>query len=126
MNKVILQYLLVALASSFGGMLRLFVATVVPNAKFPYATMLINITGSMFLGWFLTYASSRMGISDLARVAIATGFVGAYTTFSTYMFEYDKMVQDGSDWKATIYLIGTLALGLIAVRAGVMLAQVSK
>jgi CrcB protein len=126
MNRLILQYLLVGAASSVGGMLRLFVATMIPNARFPYATMLINITGSMFLGWFLTYASSRMGISDLTRIAIATGFVGAYTTFSTYMFEYDKMVQDGSDLKATMYLIGTLALGLIAVRAGVMLAQVGK
>src|SRR3954464_4783065 len=99
--KLLFQFLAIGLASSLGGMLRYAVTLLVPNSAFPFATMLINISGSLFLGWFITVFKDRTPpparLSDFTYLAIATGFVGAYTTFSTYMFETDKMVRDG-EW----------------------------
>ena len=59
------------------------------SPPFPVGTLVINLTGSLFLGWFLTYAGSR-NLSDMVKLSIGVGFVGAYTTFSTYMYESNK------------------------------------
>ena len=84
--------------------------------------MVINLTGSFFLGWFLTAAGQRFIVSDAIRLAIATGFVGAYTTFSTYMYESHSLLEEGSGLSAIFNILGSVLLGLIAVRLGVMLA----
>jgi fluoride exporter len=91
------------------------------NIRFPLGTMLINLTGSLFLGWFLTYVTYRH-VSDTTRLAIATGFVGAYTTFSTYMYESNQLIDDKAVLSATANLVGSLVLGLLAVRFGIYLA----
>ena len=125
--KLLLQFLAIGLASSLGGMLRYAVTLLVPNSAFPFATLLINISGSLFLGWFITVFKDRTPrVSELTYLAIATGFVGAYTTFSTYMFETDKMVRDGEWLRSTLYLVGSLVLGLVAVRAGFLLGMLNR
>jgi len=121
MSKALWEYGGVALAGALGAMTRLFVARLFPWQVFPVGTLLINVTGSLFLGWFMTLFSGR--ISPVMQLAIATGFVGAYTTFSTYMYETDKMLRGGDSIRALAYLLGSLILGLIAVRAGVILGQ---
>ena len=123
MGKTLLLYVGVGGAGAAGAMTRLAVTQIVPAGGFPYATLAINVTGSFVLGWFLTYAQGRINISDTMKLAIATGFVGAYTTFSTFMWETDSMVQGKSFLKAALYLGGSIVLGLAAVRAGVLLAE---
>jgi fluoride exporter len=126
-SKMILQFLAIGLASSLGGMLRYAVTLLLPNSAFPFATLLINVSGSLFLGWFATVFKDRMPpISDATYLAIATGFVGAYTTFSTYMLETDKMVRDDEWVRSAAYLVGSLILGLIAVRAGFVLGMLQR
>jgi CrcB protein len=123
--KVLTQYIAVAIAGGMGAMLRMFVATVCGRwfgTAFPVGTFVINITGSLFLGWFLAAIGSRT-ISDTMRVAIAVGFVGAYTTFSTFMFESNSLVENGLQIKATINLLGSVVVGLLAVRVGVWLGR---
>ena len=93
------------------------------NVNFPFGTLVINVTGSFFLGWFLTITAGRLSIDPTTRVAIATGFVGAYTTFSTYMFESNSLFQRGAHYQAWANLIGSLVLGMIAVYLGTKLAQ---
>jgi fluoride exporter len=122
MKYGLFDYLAVAGAGALGAVTRLFVATLF-SRDFPVGTMLINITGSLFLGWFMTIAEQRVTMHATLKVAIATGFVGAYTTFSTYMYESDDMLSRGDSIKALLYLFGSLALGLVAVRAGVLLGQ---
>jgi len=92
---------------------------------FPVGTFVINVTGSAFLGWFLTIMGSRAigPHSETLRLAIATGFVGAYTTFSTYMWESSKLASDGALLEMFTYLFGSLAVGLIGVRLGIYLAR---
>jgi len=123
MKKLFLELFAVALGSSLGGMLRFGISRVFTWTAFPVGTLLINISGSFFLGWFLTVVGNRIIVSDYTRLGIAVGFVGAYTTFSTYMFESDRLMQDGLGFRATSYVLGSVLLGLIAVRFGVMLGQ---
>lgn len=90
--------------------------------RFPIGTMVVNLSGSFFLGWFITLAAGRLTISDTARLGIAVGFVGAYTTFSTYMFESNALWDNGALIKASLNLIASIVLGLVAVRLGVTMA----
>jgi CrcB protein len=124
MKTLIVRYLAIALAGSAGALLRYILAAQIGrlNLRFPLGTFLINITGSLFLGWFLTYIS-RHTVSDTTRLAIGVGFVGAYTTFSTFMYESSKLADEGTGFEALIYISGSLILGIVAVRLGMMMAR---
>jgi CrcB protein len=124
MKTLIVRYLAIALAGSAGALLRYILAAQIGrlNLRFPLGTFLINITGSLFLGWFLTYIS-RHTVSDTTRLAIGVGFVGAYTTFSTFMYESSKLADEGAGFEALIYISGSLILGIVAVRLGMMMAR---
>ena len=123
--KIFIGYLWVGAGGFVGAIARYFLGNMCGRlfgTGFPIGTMVINLTGSFILGWFLTAISQRMIVSDAWRLAVAVGFVGAYTTFSTYMYESNRLLEDGSGIKATINLLGSVVLGLIAVRLGMMLA----
>lgn len=124
--QILLRYLAVGAAGSLGCMLRLAVSTLcgrVFGAAFPVGTLVINVSGSLFLGWFLTVISERVVVSDTLRFAVAVGLVGGYTTFSTFMFESHSLLQDGSGFKAMVNLLGSLVTGLLAVRIGIWLGS---
>jgi fluoride exporter len=124
MKVLFLRYLAIGAAGFLGAIARFAVGTMFGrmNAFFPIGTLVINLSGSLFLGWFLTYATSR-SISDTTRLAIGVGFVGAYTTFSTYMWESNKLADDGAGIKAMANLLGSLILGILAVRLGILIAR---
>jgi fluoride exporter len=124
MYTFIVRYLAIGVAGSVGAILRYVLATQIGklNLRFPLGTFVINITGSMFLGWFLTYVA-RHNISDTTRLAIGVGFVGAYTTFSTFMYESNRLADEGAGFEAIMYLLGSLVVGIFAVRVGMMLAR---
>ena len=122
MPKILIDYLAVAGAGALGAMSRLAVARLFTWSTFPIGTLVINVTGSLFLGWFMAYIQPRVNFSDTVRLAIATGFIGAYTTFSTFMYETDAKIQEKSFFIAALYLCGSILLGLAAVRAGALLA----
>ena len=86
------------------------------------ATLVINLSGSFILGWFLTYAGTRAGISETLRLAVAVGFLGAYTTFSTWMYESNQQFARGEGIAAAVNLLGSVVLGLIAIRLGIWMA----
>jgi fluoride exporter len=127
------QIALVALGSSLGGLLRWGVTLGCGRlfgTTFPWGTFLINISGSLFLGWFSTLLTDRLLASGWAwlraddlRLLVAVGFTGAYTTFSTFEFESHDLLHDGDGLKAITYMLGSVFVGLVAVRAGVMLAR---
>lgn len=123
--KALLQYLAVGAAGFLGAITRVAVASLFGrlNVRFPLGTLFINITGSFFLGWFLTFITDRYPVTDTTRLAIGAGFVGAYTTFSTFMFESTRLADDGAALEAIVNLAASVLLGLIAVRLGIMLAR---
>ena len=124
MNILLWRYFAIGAAGFVGTIMRFAVGSLFArlNFRFPLGTLFINVTGSLFLGWFLTYIASR-NVSDTTRLAIAVGFVGGYTTFSTFMFESNKLADDGAAFQAILNLVGSLVLGIIGVRLGIMLAK---
>jgi len=120
------QYLLVAAAGALGAMLRLFVAASAGRFfgnAFPIGTLIINITGSFLLGWFMAICARPGQISDTTRLAIAVGFVGSYTTFSTFVYESNMLLDEGLHLRAILNLVVSLLVGLLAVRFGLGLGH---
>lgn len=120
--KLLIQCAAVGAAGFVGALARFGLSRAVHAwnpAAVPLATLAINVTGSFFLGWFLTVVPARYPASDTFRLAVATGFVGAYTTFSTFAYETDAMLRDGKLATAGLYVGGSVILGLVACAAGV-------
>jgi CrcB protein len=91
--------------------------------EFPLATMLINISGSFILGLLATLAAERLEIDQNWRLFVATGFVGAYTTFSTFEYETHRLAETGALSLAALNVLLSVIAGLLAVHLGVMLAR---
>jgi len=90
---------------------------------FPMATLLINVSGSFILGFFATMAAERAAIDPLWRLLIATGFVGAYTTFSTFDYKTQPPTESGALSWGIVNILTSVIAGFIAVRLGVILAR---
>jgi fluoride exporter len=90
---------------------------------FPLGTFVINITGSFRLGFFLTLAQERLIISPNARLFFAVGFVGAYTTFSTFEYESMLLLQDRELVLALFNVLDSVLSGGVAVLGGIILAS---
>jgi CrcB protein len=126
MMKLLVQYLAVGSAGFLGAITRLFVGSVFGRwleTSFPVGTLVINVTGSFILGWFITFVTEKYPVSDTLRLAIAVGFVGAYTTFSTFTWESTKLMNDRAWAMAIANIVVSLVLGLLAVRLGIMTAR---
>jgi fluoride exporter len=93
------------------------------GGTFPYGTLLINLTGCFLLGLIGQFTLNRMVISPDWRVAIAVGFFGGYTTFSSFGWETAKMLEDGEWLPATTYVATSVVVGLLLSVAGIRLAN---
>jgi CrcB protein len=118
--------LFVGAGGFLGAIARYGVALVVARfwtREFPLATFLINVTGSFVLGFVLTLGAGRVAIDPVWRLAIATGFLGAFTTFSTFEYETDRLVVSGSTGWAIANVLASVGVGLLAVRLGAALGR---
>ena len=124
MRELLLRYAAIGAAGFAGAVSRVAVATAFGRLpwRFPAGTMVINVVGCLFLGWFLTYASTR-SVPDTVRLAVGAGFVGAFTTFSTFMYESSRLADEGAGLEAIMNLLGSLMLGVLAIRAGMLVAR---
>jgi CrcB protein len=116
---------LVALGGAAGAAGRYELELIVPAAAdgFPWATILVNVSGALVLGALLTLLSGSRVTHPVARVArplLATGVIGAYTTWSTYMVEVAVLVRGGTPGVAAAYLAASLVAGVAAAAAGVV------
>lgn len=89
------------------------------GADFPFGTLIINLTGSFLIGLFLTLAAERFLVDPRWRLLIAVGFLGAYTTFSTYAFESYNLLAAGRLMPALLNLLGSSLSGVLAVGLGI-------
>ncbi|MEK4028215.1 MULTISPECIES: fluoride efflux transporter CrcB [Bacillaceae] len=85
---------------------------------FPVGTLLINLIGCLFLGWFLTYVSQNKKIKPEITLLIGTGFVGSFTTFSTFSVEVMQLFGEGRFLIALFYILSSLLLGLLLAGVG--------
>ena len=120
------KYFLIALGGALGSMTRYWVGTTISGrwgAKFPYGTFVINLTACLIIGFTLTLLGKRAGLNPAWRYLIPIGFIGAYSTFSTYEWETLSTLRAGAVALAAFYAFASLFVGLIATWAGAVLAE---
>jgi CrcB protein len=120
------KYLLVALGGAVGSVARFWVGGTVAGrlgTRFPYGTFVINITACLIIGFSLEYLGERVELTPAWRYLIPIGFVGAYSTFSTFEWEIFSNLQLGAFLISGLYLCLSVVLGLVAVWCGVLLAR---
>jgi CrcB protein len=112
---------LVGIAGAAGALTRYALAVAIGVRSFPWATLAINLTGSFVLGLLLTVGIERQW-SETTIVPLAVGFLGAYTTFSTFSYETIKLLEDGDYRRATLYAVLSVGLALAATLTGMVAA----
>jgi CrcB protein len=120
------KYLLIAAGGALGSILRYWIGSTVSGrmgARFPYGTLIVNVTACLVLGFALTYFGKRADLSSAWRFFIPIGFIGAYSTFSTYEWETLSTLRSGAFLLAAVYAVGSLILGLAATWCGTALAD---
>ncbi len=131
LRKVVLPkdmetFLLISTGAIFGANLRYWVGGWAASrfgTSFPYGTLIINLTGSFILGLFITLATERLLLDPRWRLVIAIGFLGGYTTFSSYTFESMSLILDNQWIPGLLNLFGSAFLGGLAVLMGILLAR---
>lgn len=118
---------LVLLGGAFGTGIRYLLSSLiyskVKEPTFPYANLVINVSGSFLIGILAELFEERVLVAPVARVALLTGVLGGYTTFSSFTFETVSMLKDGQMWLATLNVLLSIVLGLAAVWLGMRLGQ---
>jgi CrcB protein len=120
------KYLFIAVGGSLGSIARYWVGSTIAGrmgTKFPYGTFVVNITACVIIGFSLTYLNRRVGLSPAWRFLIPVGFIGAYSTFSTYEWETLSTLRTGAFLLAALYVVGSLVVGLAATWCGALLAD---
>ncbi len=123
--------LVIVIALACGGVLgavsRYAVSLALPTetARFPWGTFLINVSGSAALGFILVLVIEHFPRARLVRPVIGTGFLGAYTTFSTFTVEATDLIRAGHPETALAYLGASVFAGLLAVWMGMTGARVA-
>jgi CrcB protein len=120
------KYLLIAAGGALGSVARYWVGTAVSGRmgiRFPYGTLLVNLSACVIIGFSLTYLGRRADLSPAWRYLIPVGFIGAYSTFSTYEWETLSSMRSGAFFLAALYAFGSLVLGLVAVWFGSRIAE---
>ena len=116
----------VALAGALGALARYAVHGMVQSrtaSQFPYGTAVVNLTGSFVLG-LLVGLVTYQGLDAEVRTVVGTGFIGAYTTFSSFSYDTYGLLEVGEGRAALVNALGSIAVGLVAATAGFALAGV--
>ena len=118
--------LLISAGAIIGANLRYFVAQYVAKlipSSFPYGTLVINISASFILGFFLIWATERVLVDPRWRLFVATGFCATYSTYSSYAFETFALFEKGAWLTAGMNILATNVVCFVAVVLGAVLAR---
>jgi len=115
----------IAAGGALGAPARYGISEAIPAATgtFPWATFVTNVSGSLLLGVVLAVVLERFPPSRYLRPFVATGFLGAFTTYSTFAVETDLLVKDGHAGLALLYAAASLVAGFAAVWAGLLVGR---
>ncbi len=117
-----MRVLIVAVGAALGGVSRYLLQGWILERTGPsiIALFVVNVTGAFALGLVTTLAVDRTLINPEVRLLLTTGFLGGYTTFSSWMLESLQLVQAGDLWRAAVNVVGSAIIGLIAVYLGIV------
>jgi CrcB protein len=122
-----MKYLLILFGGGVGSLSRYLVGAAIVTrygARFPVAgTMTINVTGSFLIGLLMTLITERFGPGSYLRPLLVIGFLGGYTTFSSFEWETYSAIRDGGFWIGIANVVGSVTLGYTAVWLGAVLAR---
>lgn len=116
----------VALGSALGGVARFLLSTFLQQragTAFPIGTLVVNISGSLLLGFVLRYALATTAISPEVRGLLTTGFCGGYTTFSTFTYETMALLEEGELGRAAAYVSLSVFVSLLGAYLGITAAR---
>jgi len=120
------KFFIVGIGGFMGSILRFWVGTYIGQrmgTRFPYGTFLINVTGSFLIGFVMTVLTEKTQLSPNWRYLIPIGFIGGYTTFSTFEFETLRAMQDGQFAISLLYVALSVLAGFLMVWMGVTVGK---
>lgn len=116
---------MVMLGGATGSLTRYVLGTAIMNRlgpRFPMGTFVINVTGSFLIGLLMTLFTERLQPHPNLRLLLIVGFLGGYTTFSSFEWETLSLVKDGARWLGALNVVGSVLLGYTAVWLGSIIA----
>jgi fluoride exporter len=119
-------FLIISLGAILGANCRYWLGDWVTQrlgTAFPYGNFIINLSGSFALGFFMTLITDRFLVDPQWRLLVAIGFLGSYTTFSSYTYESVTLIMSGQTWLGLINLFGSSFLGAVAAWLGIWLGR---
>lgn len=122
-----LKYVMVGVGGCFGSILRFWLGIYIAGrmgTRFPYGTLVVNITGSFLVGLIYAVLTARTQWNPNWRYLIPIGFIGGYTTFSSFEYETLRTIQDGQLGLGLLYIAASVVVGFIAVWGGAMAGRI--
>jgi len=123
------RFVLIAIGAALGANARYLVGLWAGDrfgAGFPYGTLIVNVSGSFLLGFLLTLATERLQISPEVRLLFAVGFLGSYTTFSSFAVESMNLGREGGLILSLLNIFGNNLIGLVCAVLGAYLARLAR
>ncbi len=121
-----MKYLLIAIGGGAGSLTRYVAASAIMTrfgGRFPLGTLVINVTGSFLIGFLMTILTDRYKLDPMWRLFLVVGFLGGYTTFSSFEWETFAAVREGGFWIGLLNVVGSVTFGYFAVWLGSALAR---
>lgn len=121
-----INYLLIGAGGFLGAITRYAIGVWIGQKwgrSFPLGTFFINVSGSFFIGLLMTLLTERFIVNPQWRLLLVVGFLGAYTTFSTFEFETSRLVRDGEWLMASMNVVLSVFVGFLALKIGELIAR---
>jgi fluoride exporter len=120
------RYLLVVVGGGAGALARYVASTAIMTrfgGRFPLGTLVINVTGCFLIGLLMTLLTGRWNVDPRWRLFLVTGFLGGYTTFSSFEWETYTAAREGDIWAGMLNVVASVMLGYVAVWLGSLVAR---
>jgi CrcB protein len=120
------KYLLIVVGGGAGSLARYLAGVAImgrTGGRFPWGTLVVNVSGSFLIGLLMTWLTERYAVHPYWRLLLVVGFLGGYTTFSSFEWETWSAAREGGGWLALANVVGSVTLGYLAVWLGATIAR---